>query len=161
MTLDPRSQVLAIDPGIEGAWAVLGFRGEFVATGDIPRFDKLINGVEFSKIVGSYAPEHVAIEKVNAMPKQGVASTFTFACAYGVCIGVSCGIGAPISYILPTKWKRHFKLPGKNKDKSRELAIRLFPDAIEFLKLKKNHGRADALLLARYFLDLKTQGDYV
>jgi crossover junction endodeoxyribonuclease RuvC len=156
---DPRSKVFAIDPGINGAWAVLGFAGEFLGAGEIPRFPKLINGVEFASLVRSYAPEQVVIERVHAMPKQGVTSVFTFGAAYGVCIGIACGTGTPISYVTPHRWKSHFRLMGTSKNASREKAIQLFPGAHKYLSLQKHHGRADALLLARFFLDMETRGE--
>lgn len=39
---------------------------------------------------------------------------------------------------------------GKDKDGSRLVAMRLFPEASDRLHLKKHHGRADALLIAEF-----------
>jgi crossover junction endodeoxyribonuclease RuvC len=61
--------------------------------------------------------------------------------------------------VTPGVWKRHAGLIGKEKDASRELAARLYPQAT--LNLKKHHGRADALLLARYGWDRHRQGEFV
>ena len=150
----PRSQIIAIDPGVNGAWAILGHRGEFIRADELPRFDKLVDAVAFGALVASYAPASAVIEKVGAMPGQGVTSMFTFGAAYGVAIGVIGGYGAPFSLVTPAKWKSHFRLSGKPKDAARELAIRLYPEAGPHLTLKKHGGRADALLLARYALDM-------
>ena len=154
--LDPRCQVLAIDPGVNGAYAVLGHSGEFIDCDELPRFDKLVNAVELGRLFASHIPERAVIEKVGAMPGQGVTSMFTFGAAYGVCIGVAGGSGTPLSLVTPVKWKAHFRLIGKPKDASRELAIRLYPEAAPRLNLKKHGGRADALLLARYAVDMDT-----
>jgi len=159
--LDPRSRVLAIDPGVNGALAVIDFNGQVILADELPRFAKSVNGVALSEAFHAFRPERVIIEKVGAMPKQGVSSTFTFGMAYGVCIGVSCAYGAPLAYVAPAVWKKHFRLLGKDKDASRETAIKLYPDAASLLKLKKHHGRADAILLARYALDLENQGRFV
>lgn len=132
----------------------MGFEGEFAGGGDLPRFDKLVDGVSLALILNQRRPAQVVIEKVGAMPGQGVSSMFTFGAAYGVCIGAVCGYGAPLAYVTPVSWKRHFRLTGKPKDAARELAIRLYPNAVEFLKRKKDHGLADAILLARYALDM-------
>lgn len=51
----------------------------------------------------------------------------------------------------PTSWKRHFRL-GSDEDASRALARRLWP-ACGVLERKKDHGRAEALLMARYGLE--------
>jgi crossover junction endodeoxyribonuclease RuvC len=152
-TIDYRSKIFAIDPGITGAWAVLGHAGEFLGTGDMPRFAKLINGVELASIVRSYAPMTVVIERVHAMPKQGVSSTFAFGTSYGIAIGIACGTAAALHYVTPNQWKKHFRLPSGSKDASREKAVQLFPEAHRYFTLKKHHGRADALLLAKFFLE--------
>jgi crossover junction endodeoxyribonuclease RuvC len=120
----------------------------------MPRFAKLVNGIELAEIVRSWRPETVVIERVHAMPKQGVSTTFAFGTSYGIAIGIACGAGAALNYVTPQHWKKHFRLPANNKDASRERAIQLFPDAAKYLTLKKHHGRADALLMARHFLDL-------
>ena len=145
--------IIAIDPGLNGAWAVLTTTGEFVDAGELPRFEKLVDGFTLARTIKKHTPEMAVIERVGAMPKQGVSSTFTFGTAYGVCIGVVSCLEISLSFIHPGVWKKHFRLTGKPKDASRELAIRLFPQAAHMLNLKKHHGRADAILLARYALD--------
>ena len=157
-----RNMIMAIDPGLNGAYAVINASsGEFFGCAETPRFAKMINAVEFARIVSSVRPSHAVIEKVGAMPKQGVSSTFVFGTAYGTCIGVLAGVGAPLSYVTPGKWKAHFRLLGKDKEASRELAVRLYPVASSLLKLKKDHGRAEAILLARYAFDLMCSGGFV
>ena len=157
-----RGMIMAIDPGLNGAYAVINApSGEFYGCADLPRFVKMINAVEFARIVSSVRPFHAVIERVGAMPKQGISSTFVFGTAYGTCIGVLAGVGAPLSYVTPGKWKAHFRLLGKDKEASRELAVRLYPVASSLLKLKKDHGRAEAILLARYAFDLMCSGGFV
>jgi crossover junction endodeoxyribonuclease RuvC len=161
MTPDPRSKILAIDPGVNGAFAVLGRLGELIDIGELPRFAKLVNAVELGSIFRRHGPQLAVIEKVASRPGQGVAAVFTFGCAYGVCIGVAGGSDVPVSFVTPGRWKTHFRLLGKPKDASRELAIRLYPGAAKMLGLKKHHGRADALLLARFALDAETGAKFV
>jgi crossover junction endodeoxyribonuclease RuvC len=153
---DPRSYIFAIDPGVNGGWGVLDWHGEYVGCGDLPRFDKLLNAVELGKLVWGYAPKMAVVEKVSAMPGQGVTSMFTFGAAYGVCIGVIGGAGTPLTLVTPMSWKKHFRLVGKPKDAARELANRIFPRGAHALNLKKHGGRADALLIARYAFDMDT-----
>jgi crossover junction endodeoxyribonuclease RuvC len=151
-------RILAFDPGVNGAFAVLDANdkgGSFVATGELPRFDKLLDAVGVSELLRTYEPTRAVIERVHSMPGQGVSSTFTFGASYGLLIGVAGGAGLPLTFVTPSRWKSHFRLAGKPKDASRELAIRLFPEAAGSLKLKKHTGRADALLLARFVLDIE------
>jgi crossover junction endodeoxyribonuclease RuvC len=149
----PYPRIFAIDPGLNGAWAVLGQEGEFVDTGELPRFANALNPRELSTLLRSHQPEAIIIELVGSRPEQGVSSTFLFGTAYGVCIGLAAGLGVPLSLISPAKWKSHFRLTGKSKDAARELATRLYPEAAPYLNLKRHCGRADALLMARYSLD--------
>jgi len=161
MSPEPRSKVLAIDPGVNGAFAVLGRDGAFVDMGELPRFAKALSAVELGSIFGMHKPELMVIEKVASRPGQGVASVFTFGCAYGVCIGIAGALDVPVSFVTPSRWKTHFRLTGLPKDASRELAIRLYPNAAKMLGLKKHHGRADALLLARFAHDAETGRAFV
>jgi crossover junction endodeoxyribonuclease RuvC len=153
--------IFAVDPGLNGAWGALDYNGNFLGTDDIPRFAKLIDGRAFAATIRKFAPKYFVIERVASMPKQGVASSFTFGCAYGMCIGLACGSNMPIHFITPTRWKQHFHLAGGDKEASRERAIQLFPAAAGFLTLKKHHGRAEALLLARFFIDKQTAGEFI
>ena len=90
------------------------------------------------------------------MPKQGSTSGFRFGVGVGLLRGVILALNVPIVFVSPAKWKSHFRLVGKPKDAARELAIRLYPEAASHLSLKKHQGRADALLLARYAVDMDT-----
>jgi crossover junction endodeoxyribonuclease RuvC len=51
--------------------------------------------------------------------------------------------------VEPAKWKKHFRLP-RDKEASRQMALRLFPAAHALLSRKKDHGRSEAALLAAY-----------
>jgi crossover junction endodeoxyribonuclease RuvC len=54
----------------------------------------------------------------------------------------------PQVYVTPGKWKRFYGLSAE-KEKSRELAIQTWP-ASDAFRRKKDHGRAEAALLALY-----------
>jgi crossover junction endodeoxyribonuclease RuvC len=94
----------------------------------------------------------VVIEKVGAMPKQGVASVFTFGYGFGVWIGALAALEIPYQLVTPQAWKK-LLMAGepKEKDASRVVARRMWPSQTEeSLSRKKDHGRADAALLAEY-----------
>lgn len=140
---------LGIDPGASsGAFAVL--RDNAVVA--ISPFDE----GAFLDIVSWLSHEQektkCCIEKVGAMPKQGVASTFAFGANFGWLKGV-LDLGE-ISYqeIRPQQWKKEFGL-NSDKAKSVEVCRRLFPDVslLRTPKCKKPHdGMAEALLMAEY-----------
>ena len=145
--------VFAIDPGLNGAWAVLDTEGGFVDCEELPRTDRMLNAKALAERVEGFDPARAVIERVASRPGQGVASVFTFGMSYGICLGVVSAFGIPVSLVTPVSWKKHFRLVGKDKDASRDVAIRLYPGAAKRLTLKKHHGRSDAILLARYSFD--------
>lgn len=89
------------------------------------------------------------IEKVGSMPKQGVSSTFKFGRSYGEIIGVVAAHKLRMDFVPPGVWKRTFGL-SKDKDASRLKAMELFPQLRDRLTRKKDHNRAEALLIAEY-----------
>ena len=91
----------------------------------------------------------VTIERVHSMPKQGVASSFTFGEGYGVIIGAVLAFEVRHQFASPTVWKKRFGLTA-DKDQARDEARRRFPALNEDLRRKKDNGRAEALLLAEY-----------
>ena len=92
------------------------------------------------------------LEKVGAMPGQGVVSMFSFGQSVGYIKGVLESFSIPYQEITPQKWKREFGL-SSDKAVSAEVCKRLFPD-ISLLatpRCKKPHdGMAEALLMAEY-----------
>lgn len=64
--------------------------------------------------------------------------------------------GITIDSIRPTQWKRKLGLHGKNKDASRKMAIKRFPKAP--LSRKKDHDRAEAILLAQFLKRNRNKG---
>lgn len=60
-------------------------------------------------------------------------------------------------------WKNEFKLSGKLvcKDDSREAASAIFPSMSSLLKRKKDHGRAEALLIAAYGKGQKLDSNFL
>jgi hypothetical protein len=90
----------------------------------------------------------VVVEKVHAMPKQGVSSTFKFGMAFGVALSLSKRFKTGVVMVTPQLWKKSLKL-SSSKLLSLDLARSLFPNAP--LTLKKHDGRAEALLIAEWY----------
>lgn len=66
---------------------------------------------------------------------------------------LKCALSAhniPYEEVLPKVWKKEMGLDS-DKEKSRALAIKLYPQCKDSLKRKKDHGRAEALLLLNYW----------
>jgi hypothetical protein len=69
-------------------------------------------------------------------------------------LGVDPGISAAIAFYFPSAtdrvtWEKHFRLPADN-EASRALALRTFSGTSQHSARKKDHGRAEAALLALY-----------
>ena len=146
---------IGIDPGISGALSLLDENLHCIAVEDMPTVllsnkRKQVNAAELGKILSSWKRTELTVylEQVSAMPKQGVSSMFSFGTSYGIVIGVVSALQIPLKNILPVKWKRQAELIGKPKDYARTLAQRLYPELN--LSRKKDIGRADAILIARY-----------
>lgn len=170
--------IIAVDPGVTGAFCVL--QGKRVLTiedtpvhlqkkgkGEKRVYDDYTMGRLVYKWV-AYAKQRgeklaFVIEKVTAMPGQGVVSMFGLGYGLGLWIGAARGAGVGDDCIYkpaPATWKRIMGLD-REKANSVALARKLYPAAVQpylDLRMVRNggldvnrlHGRAEALLLAHY-----------
>jgi len=140
---------LGIDPGQSGALALLSEDLHEVQVWDCPSSPEaaadLLRGV-----VLEHRPALAGIEKVSAMPGQGVTSMFNFGQNAGGWRWALAVLQVPLLMVAPGKWQKAILDSGGGSTKERALSMarRMFP-TIE-LSRKKDHGRADALLLALY-----------
>lgn len=92
------------------------------------------------------------LERVGAMPKQGVNSMFHFGENYGFIQGLLTAYSIPYELVTPQKWKKEFQITG---DKNSSIAVckRLFPD-VPLRRTdrcrKDDDGYAESLLMAEY-----------
>jgi len=142
--------VMGVDPGISGAIAFyFPMVPGRIAVDDMPLAGGEVNVNELARLVRIHRPSVAVIERVSAMPGQGVVSMFNFGRAYGDVRGVIGALDVPLHLVTPQKWKKHFGL-SSDKEQSRLRAIRTFPSVAESFKLKKHDGRAEAALIALY-----------
>lgn len=83
------------------------------------------------------------------MPNQGVASMFRFGYNAGILLGVLNALEIKVLKVKPAVWKSALNL-SSDKSKSLKLARKLFPSLHNQLRMQKNDGRAEALLLAHF-----------
>jgi len=141
--------VLGVDPGLSGAISFY-FPNEpgLITAEDVPVAGGEIDVATLARRLEQMRPTVAIVERVGAMPKQGVASTFKFGMAFGMVRGVIASCGVPMHLVTPAVWKKHYRLDS-DKEKARALALRLWPSSEAFGR-KKDHGRAEAALIARY-----------
>jgi crossover junction endodeoxyribonuclease RuvC len=148
--------IIGIDPGIIGAWAILDDLGAITTGGDLPVAGegarRMVAAPLFSAVIQRYRPAIAVLERVGAMPRQGIASTFKFGRAVGVIEGVLGALACPVTYVAPAIWKKHFQL-GNDKEQSRQRAIEIWPaEAADLFARKLDHGRAEAALIGLWGL---------
>lgn len=142
-----------IDPGLKGGLAlILPETGEVHAYPMPVAGDELDGGLLASGL-RRYPGGVAVVEKVGAMPGQGLSSTFKFGKGYGTVLGVCAALGLRVELVTPQKWKGEV-LAGTTKDKDAAVAYcrRVFP-AVELVlpRCRVPHdGMADALCLAEY-----------
>jgi hypothetical protein len=156
---------IGIDPGLDGALAVID--GTAVLLHDTPVGEVGKQGGKrrvylealMADLLRPYAgrPVRVMLERSQAMGArvqgrtQGVSSSFSIGEGYGLWRGILAGLGMTWETVPPATWKKALLgVQGSEKDASRVLAIRMFPATADQLKLKRHHGRAEALLLAEW-----------
>jgi crossover junction endodeoxyribonuclease RuvC len=157
--------IAGVDIGLSGAIAFLTDDGKLIESHDMPTMrvgDK--NEIDEDRVREMFSREglkHVFFEKAQAMPterkdkntgktiKQGIASTAHYMASYGLVRGICRGIGVPYSLVHPATWKKAMmKDMPKEKSASTYRVQQLFPGC--GLTRVKDHGRADAILIALY-----------
>ena len=155
--------VIGIDPGISGAIAIFE-DGQLDTILDMPTL-KIASGKTMKSHISaiglvriletwtlvSDGQAHIVIEKVGAMPGQGVTSMFNFGRSAGIIEGVVAALQRPYTYVTPAAWT---KAVGRaaGKDASRMRAMELFPSKADLFKRAKDDGRADAALIAYWYI---------
>jgi len=145
--------ILAIDPGISGALAVYYTdKPEMISLYDAPLAGGNINPHELRRLITLYRPDFAIIERVNAHPKEGVSSVWRFATAYATAVTTVALCDVPYALVTPASWKKFMMLGGgrEGKEQARVRAIATFPHSAANFARKKDHGRAEAALLAIY-----------
>jgi crossover junction endodeoxyribonuclease RuvC len=155
---------IGIDPGLTGAMALLCSERGLLACVDLPTesnglitgsMKRQIDAVTFDemlmewRITHDFAYEHVTavIERPIAMPSlpaQTIAAQFDTVGVVRSLVSLRCNA---TKFVAPSEWKKLFGL-SKDKDGSREAALRLYPAAP--VARKKDHNRAEAVLIAHW-----------
>lgn len=162
------TRYLGVDPGLQGAWALLDASGVVLHVELLPTLTVAGPGrarrVEYdlSQLridVGPWrqGPLRAAIEKGHSMPGQGVRSMWTMGYGAGLIEGLLIAWDVPFERIEPQRWQRvMLDGMGKGGDAARVRAGQLFPDV---RLTHKKDGRADALLIAEFLRRQNLGGD--
>lgn len=165
------SYVLGIDPGLDGAFALIDHGGRLVEIWDTPTlvtsprprlrrdYDEHAIGAWLRKVAPQISM--AGIERLGAFPGKSkrqtpgsiATSNFRLGLSLGILRGQLSALAIPFDLVAPQSWKAAL-MKGMPKEKSSSIlrAKQLCPSAAEHLTLKKHDGRADALLIAHYVL---------
>ena len=158
--------VIGIDPGLSGALAILENKRvlgifEMPVMPEGKKNKRQLNSAQLVNILRDNIKINneiaVVVEQVNAMPGQGVTSMFNFGQTFGAIKGVCAALNLPIYFVRPSKWKKHFELINSSKDASRTKVIEMYPSLSNQLAKKKDVNKSDAILIARYFDDMRVR----
>ena len=142
---------VGIDPGLKGGVAL--HCGNHVEAFPIPVVDGYVDVATLADEFRKYDDMLAIVEKVGAMPGQGVVSMFNFGRCYGTLIGLCIALGIKVELVTPQKWKGEV-LAGTTKDKEAAIAYcrRVYPE-VKLIQPRcrvPHDGMADALCLAEY-----------
>jgi len=147
---------IGIDPGKAGGVAVIADNG-IDCIFPIPLAGKDIDAAMLAAKIYDLSEVYdcvVCIEKVTAMPGQGVTSTFSFGVGFGILLGICAALVLPVHLVTPQAWKKVI-LAGTTKDKAAAISYvsRAYPGVslLATARSRKPHdGIADAICIAEY-----------
>ncbi|KAJ3698119.1 hypothetical protein LUZ61_001824 [Rhynchospora tenuis] len=168
--------IIGVDPDVAGALALLrpdqspcGYSAEVF---DAPyvnvmvgkRLRKRLDPRSIVKLLQSFdAPigTKAYIEQSRPFPQDGKQGWWSGGFTYGMWLGVLVASGFSVKPVSSVSWKNFFELSraSSTKDDSRKSASDMFPSLASMLTRKKDHGRAEALLIAAYGRSLTLQSD--
>ena len=153
--------ILGMDPGISGGVAVVDSRTMRITTGfRMPVFKEGKKKAVSPNHLARLTPvpvHHAVVERVHAMPGQGVSSTFSFGRSFGTAVAVaSLCCSNDVILVTPQMWKAHFGLRGTGKGDSIVRAKEIFGSSYVW-KYLKDDGIAEAALMAAWLIDTHSE----
>ena len=137
---------IGIDPGKSGALALLTEDGQCTV---VPFQESAYIAI----LNAASGPSSVCcLEKVGAMPGQGVVSMFNFGHNLGYIEGLLQAFDIPYQLVPPQTWKKEFCVTS-DKNTSIEVCRKLFPHVCLLptsRSRKPSDGMAEAMLMAEY-----------
>jgi len=161
---------VGIDPGNTGALAVVDEYGDAMGWTRMPIIKvgrrTEINVARLKEFLpypirGEEHKIKIVIEEVTSFG-MGRTSAFTFGKNLGVLLGVVSCMGFPMERPRPKQWQK-VMLEGlakgeHTKSSANVMALRLYPQLSDTLKVKANQGIADAILMAEWARRISMKG---
>ena len=164
--------IIGIDPGITGAIAVLPDRRQpwRWSVYDIPtrladnqsRSERIVDARRLYqifraiKIAAGSRPIRVYLERIHAM-KDAAIVAFSMGQTNGTILSILSLLDLDPVRVEPQNWKRFHGLLKSDKDASRQFVLRNFPSSASAMARKKDHNRAESLLIALYGSEIESR----
>lgn len=167
--------ILGIDQSLDGAIAVVSTL--VCEVRDIPTVETRVGGKRrrehapalaldlLRELVEEWQPELAAIEWLHSIPTRrgpgeseerfagraaaSARTNFSLGAATYTYLTACAAVGLPVVRVAPRTWKRTFGLRG-DKEAARQVALQRFPAAAPWLRRKRDHDRAEAILIAEH-----------
>ena len=158
MTSSKPKAWIGIDPGASGAIALITqteVKALEFSSATLHGYREQI--IEWNH---EYDIQGAGLEKVHAMPGQGVTSMFSFGQRYGELIGLAVALQLPITLVSPKEWQSLLKIkttdkltkPQRKKEIAKAVSL-IFPQAYSLITGSKGgikDGVSDAISIAYY-----------
>lgn len=156
---------IGIDPGLDGAIAAFNEERDSLAVFDMPTLTitknnkqrREVNAQEVANILRFDDVRQLKLKAIielsGARPGDGAIQAHRTGVNWGVVYGVVVALNIPHAIVSPQAWKKAMKTTA-DKDLSRRRACEEFPDYTNQFSRKKDHGRAEAALMAKYVYSL-------
>ena len=150
---------MGLDPGSSGGISILETKKNklpkiifFMKMPTVSMYGKkIIDTIKLKNTIAKFQIDISIIEKVHAMPRQGVTSSFQFGRNFGGIETLSYLYSKRVDYVAPAIWKKSLGL-GPSKKESLDLARLKFGDS-DLWNVKSNDGIAEASLLTLYWIE--------
>ena len=159
--------IIGIDPGLSGGIAVVALdhtKIHAMPTQPVRVGTAIKRTLDMAQIIDIFAEfedtnTEIIIEAQQSMPNQGVTSSYNNGYHYGLLIGMLLTKYNNVKIVRAKTWKQYYpRLQGhtrnEQKDIAREIATELSEDNAHEFVLKKDDGKAEALLLAQYYIGI-------
>lgn len=157
--LEQNMTILGIDPGLDGAIAVI--RDGYLSVYDMPvlkvkkgarKNNREIDRYELARIIDAAVDgisAHAFVEQCQSQPGWGHMAAFKFGRTYECPIAILAANLIPFTLVSPRRWKNKLQVSA-DKDAARERASQWLPHCAKLWPLKKHDGRAEAAMIALY-----------
>ena len=145
-------------PAAAAAWPAAQVRDLPTFTEQVGKFNRRRHDprqlLSVLRDLGVSPGSRAVLERPRNFPTDGKHSWYGSGYGFGVWWTALEALGAEVELVTPAVWKKDLGIYGRRftKEDSRSLALELFPELADELRRKKDHGRAESLLIAAWGL---------